>query len=128
MTQKEFLTCLCEENKKAIIVGSIGTICYDLSEIKHPNKILIKGAMGAALGFGLGYAMNSTKKVIVVIGDGSFLMKMGSMSTIEKWKPKNLRIIVIDNGHYKSCGNQPTYFSSIKSLVPYEVFEPTLSS
>src|SRR3990167_478558 len=114
MTQRNFLSNLCANNKDAIIVGSIGTISYDLKDFEHPNKILIKGAMGAAIGCGLSYALNTNKQVIVVIGDGSFLMKMGSISTVLKHKPVNLKIIIINNNSYKSCGGQGTNFRFIK--------------
>src|SRR3990167_5568932 len=95
--QKEFLSNLLLNNQDAIIVGSLGTISYDLEKIEHPNKIVIKGAMGCVMGLGLGYALNTEKEVIVIIGDGSFLMKMGSISTVLKYNPKNLRIIVLNN-------------------------------
>jgi phosphonopyruvate decarboxylase len=126
MTQKDFLLNLCENNKEAIIVGSIGTISYDLGEIDHPEKHLIKGAMGAALGAGLGLAMNTDKKVIVVIGDGSFLMKMGSMSTILKADLPNLEVHVINNNSYRSCGGQTTNFKSIEQYVPFNVVNVTV--
>lgn len=121
--QKTFLSKLLSENKDAIIVGSIGTISYDLDTIQHPGKFLIKGAMGAALAFGLGYALHSLKKVIVVIGDGSLLMKLGSISTVLKHKPANLRVIVINNDSYRSCGGQKTNFSAIRHLVPFEIHD-----
>jgi len=111
---------LCENNKSAIIVGSIGTISYDLGTIEHPNKVLIKGAMGAALGCGLGMALNTLKKVIVVIGDGSYLMKLGSMATINKFNPENLRVIVVNNNSYKSCGGQETYFTALDGTTRIE--------
>lgn len=117
MTQKEFLSNLLTNNQDAIIIGSIGTISYDLSDIPHPRKILIRGAMGAALGCGLGYALNTDDRVIVVIGDGSFLMKMGSISTILKHNLPNLKIIIINNNAYKSCGGQSTNFCAIKDLI-----------
>lgn len=123
MNQREFLTNLCENNKEAVIIGSIGTISYDLKDIEHPNKILIKGAMGAVLGASLGYALSSPKQVIAVIGDGSFLMCMGAMSTILKHKLPNLRVIVLNNNSYKSCGGQSTNFQAIKDLIPFEVIE-----
>jgi len=123
MTQNELLSRLSRENKDAVIVSSLGSISYDLKEIEHPNKILIKGAMGAALSCGLGYAMGSDKEVIVVIGDGAFLMKAGSVATILKHDLKNLRIIVLNNGIYKSCGNQKTNFEAIQDLVPFEIYK-----
>ena len=118
ITQKSFLTSLCASNPDAVIIGSIGTISYDLKDIHHEKKILLKGAMGAALGVGLGYALSSKDQVIVVIGDGSFLMQMGALSTIIKHNLPNLQIIIIHNGSYASCGGQKTNFESIKYLLP----------
>ena len=122
MTQREYLLNLCESNPDAVIIGSIGTISYDLTDIPHPNKILIRGAMGAALGCGLGYAWDTDKQVIVVIGDGAFTMCMGAMATIERYKPPNLRIIIINNNSFKSCGSQSTNFFAIQDKIPYEIF------
>ena len=110
MTQKKYLSRLLKKNKSAIIVGSLGTISKDLSEIEHDNKILIRGAMGCVMGVGLGIALNTKKKVIIVIGDGAFLMKAGSIATINRYAPKNLEVIIMDNGKYQSCGEQSTNF------------------
>jgi len=120
MTQRKFLLKLLADNPDAIIVGSLGTISYDLAEIPHAHKFLIKGAMGAAVGCGLGMAMGTDKQVIVVIGDGSFLMKMGSMSTVLRYNLPNLRVIIINNDSYASTGGQPTNFKTIKNLIPFE--------
>lgn len=119
--QKEFLSQLCKDNPDAVIIGSIGTISYDLTEIEHPNKILVRGAMGSVLGIGLGYALNTDKQVIVVIGDGSFLMHMGSMATILRHKLPNLKVIIMQNDCYKSCGGQKNNFECIEHLVPFQV-------
>jgi len=121
MTQKEYLSSLLKRNKEAIIVGSLGTISYDLKEISHKHKIIIKGAMGCVMGVGLGIALNTDKKVIVLIGDGSFLMKMGSMATILRYKLKNLKVIILNNNSYKSCGGQETNFKYIKKYVPFKI-------
>lgn len=111
-----------------MIIGSLGTISYDLKEIEHmggPASIRITGAMGSVLGAALGYALHSPRRVIAIIGDGSFLMKMGSISTIMKHKPKNLRVIVLNNNCYKSCGGQATNFRYIKRYLPkmFEVYD-----
>jgi len=127
MTQKDFLINLCEQNPNAIIIGSIGTISYDLTDIPHKHKIFLRGAMGSAMSVGLGYAIGQPKKlVIVVIGDGSFLMCMGHISTILKHKPHNLKVIIIKNNCYQSCGGQKNNFESIENLLPsyFQVHEP----
>jgi len=118
---------LLEKNPNAYIVGSIGNISKDLSVIPHDHKILVKGAMGSVMGIGLGIALNTNRRVIVLIGDGSFLMKMGSISTILKHNLKNLKVVIINNNCYQSCGGQETNFESIRSLLPesikvYEIY------
>lgn len=66
--------------------------------------------MGLASSIGLGLALSRPDKDVVVIdGDGSLLMNMGSLVTIFANNPKNLTWIVIDNGAYGSTGNQDTY-------------------
>lgn len=114
--QTQLLTNLLQ-NKDAVIIGSLGTISYDLTNIEHPNKILIRGAMGSVLGIALGYALNTDKKVICIIGDGSFIMKMGFLATYMKYKPKNLEIHIMNNGCFKSCGTQQTNFDKVSKLL-----------
>jgi thiamine pyrophosphate-dependent acetolactate synthase large subunit-like protein len=114
---------LCEKNKRAIIVGSLGSISKDLSEIPHKRKVLVKGAMGCAMAVGLGIALNTKKKVIVLTGDGSFLMKLGSISTILKYSPKNLKIIVLNNNCYASCGGQKINFDALWRSVIFRCRE-----
>jgi len=130
MTQNEYILTLCNDNPNAVIIGSLGTICYDLDRIEHPNKILIRGAMGSVIGIGLGYALNTHKQVIVLIGEGSFLMKMGSLATILKYQPQNLRVIIINNSSFASCGGQQNNFYEVSRLLKqvsnFEIFSPTL--
>ena len=121
MNQKKYLLNLSKKNKNALIIGSLGTISYDLTELPHKDKLMVRGAMGCVMGIGLGYALNSRKKVIVVIGDGAFLMKMGSTATILKHKPKNLEVHVLNNNKFMSCGGQETSFKYIKVPKPFHV-------
>ena len=118
MIQKEFLTNLLNENKEATIISSLGTISYDLDAIEHPHKICVRGAMGSVMSIGLGYSMAlPERKVVVLIGDGAFLMKGMSLTTILKYNLSNLRIIIIDNGCHKSTGGQATNFNPIKNYI-----------
>ncbi len=124
MTQKEFISNTLEENKDAVIIGSLGTISYDLDQIEHPDKICIRGAMGCALAVGIGYAMaKPEKKVIVFIGDGAFLMKMGSLATLMYYDLKNLEVYLLNNGVHKSTGGQKTHFASVINLIPEPVIK-----
>jgi len=109
MTQRALILKLLQKNKKATFIGSLGTISKDLQELDNgQNCILpVKGAMGCVMGLALGYALALPKiKVFCVVGEGSFLMKLGSIATINKYKPKNLKVIILNNGKYASCGGQ----------------------
>lgn len=119
--QKTLLSSLLRRNPNAVFIVSLGTLCYDMGEVvkdcpSFKGEIhYIRGAMGCVMGIGLGYALASDKKVIVVIGDGSFAMKMGSMMTIMKEAPKNLFVEIVNNKVFASTGRQPTVFSGIRS-------------
>ena len=72
------------------------------------------GSMGLASSIGLGLSLAKPHEDIVVIdGDGSLLMNMGSLVTVFANNPSNLTWIVIDNGAYGSTGNQDTYAQKI---------------
>src|SRR5262249_28081860 len=48
------------------------------------------------------------RRVIALEGDGSLLMQLGCLSTIATLAPKNLTMVVMDNGIYQITGSQPT--------------------
>jgi thiamine pyrophosphate-dependent acetolactate synthase large subunit-like protein len=65
--------------------------------------------MGLASSIGLGLAMAQPgRRVIVLDGDGSLLMNLGSLATIATVAPPNLVVIVWDNELYGTTGGQPT--------------------
>ena len=94
-----------------LIICNIGFPSRELYEINDRDEnFYMIGSMGLASSIGFGLALARPDKDIVVIdGDGSLLMNMGSLVTIFANNPKNLTWIVIDNGAYGSTGNQDTY-------------------
>jgi sulfopyruvate decarboxylase subunit beta len=98
-----------------IVVCNIGFPSRGLYEINDRDKnFYMIGSMGLASSIGFGLALSKPDENVVVIdGDGSLLMNMGSMVTIFANNPKNLTWIVIDNGAYGSTGNQDTYAQKI---------------
>jgi phosphonopyruvate decarboxylase len=63
------------------------------------------GAMGQASSHALGLALGRPdKRVIVLDGDGSLLMNLGSLVTIGDAAPKNLIHCVCENGTYETNG------------------------
>lgn len=123
--QKTLLLNLLRKNPSATFVASLGTISYDLRSLFEETEmsdmatlVSVPGAMGCALAIGLGIALSSSQKVIVVIGDGAILMKLGSVATVLKYRPKNLEVHVMQNNSYASTGNQEINFKYIKNMVP----------
>lgn len=94
-----------------LIICNIGFPSRELYEINdRAENFYMIGSMGLASSIGFGLALAREDKDIVVIdGDGSLLMNMGSLVTIFANNPRNLTWIVIDNGAYGSTGNQDTY-------------------
>jgi len=65
-------------------------------------------AMGHGPGLGLGLAMAHREHgVIVINGDGSMLMNLGSLVTLAD-HPANVYVIIMDNGLYEVTGGQVT--------------------
>ncbi len=66
------------------------------------------GAMGQGSSHALGLALGRPdKRVVVLDGDGSLLMNLGTLVTIAKAAPKNLIHCVCENGTYETNGSVP---------------------
>ena len=92
------------------MVGGIGNTNFDLWAAGHrPQNFYMLGSMGLAFPIALGVALaQPSRRVFALEGDGSLLMQMGCLSTIAMLKPKNLCMIVMDNGLYQITGaNRP---------------------
>jgi phosphonopyruvate decarboxylase len=71
----------------------------------HPLNYLSHGAMGLASSHGLGLALGRPdKKVIVLDGDGSLLMNIGTLVTTVEAAPRNFFHFVCENGTYEANG------------------------
>jgi thiamine pyrophosphate-dependent acetolactate synthase large subunit-like protein len=90
------------------IVASLGHPAYDLFATGDRDTYFYTwGSMGLASSIGLGLAMaQPQRRVVVLDGDGSLLMNLGSLATIGWVKPANLLLIVIDNRLYGTTGGQ----------------------
>ena len=80
------------------------------NQVTHNPKLdlPISGAMGKASSVGLGLALAQPgRKVVVVDGDGSLLMNLGSLVTVAHKAPPNFYHFVLENGVYAITGGQP---------------------
>ena len=101
---KIILDNLKDEDVAISTTGFISRRTFALKD-RSANFYMI-GSMGLVSAVGLGIALNSQKRVVILDGDGSALMDMGTMAMIAAYKPKNLIYVVLDNGSYESTGGQ----------------------
>jgi thiamine pyrophosphate-dependent acetolactate synthase large subunit-like protein len=106
------------KNEEAVI-GGIGNTNFDLWAAGHrPQNWYMLGSMGLAFPIAVGVALAQPKRrVFALEGDGSLLMQLGCLSTIATLAPKNLTMIVMDNGIYQITGSQPTPAAAHTDLV-----------
>jgi thiamine pyrophosphate-dependent acetolactate synthase large subunit-like protein len=106
------------KNEEAV-VGGIGNTNFDLWAAGHrPQNFYMLGSMGLAFPIALGVALaQPTRRVFALEGDGSLLMQLGCLSTIATLSPKNLTMIVMDNGVYQITGAQPTPAATVADVV-----------
>src|SRR6202165_1223669 len=106
------------KNEEAVI-GGIGNTNFDLWAAGHrPQNFYMLGSMGLAFPIALGVALaQPARRIFALEGDGSLLMQMGCLSTIAALKPRNLTMIVMDNGVYQITGAQPTSAAAVSDIV-----------
>ena len=101
------------------VIGGIGNANFDLFAAgKRPQNFYMLGSMGLAAPIALGVALAQPKRrVFALEGDGSLLMQLGSLATIATVNPRNLTIVVWDNGMYQITGHQKTATAETADLV-----------
>ncbi|MDO8692474.1 MAG: thiamine pyrophosphate-dependent enzyme [Sheuella sp.] len=113
INRRDFVKELLSQSPDALVVTGLGSPTYDVFAAGDRNKnFYLWGAMGGAALIGLGLALaQPEKQVIVVTGDGEQLMGIGGLATISAQQPKNLTIVVLDNGHFGETGMQRSHTS-----------------
>ena len=89
-----------------LVVTIMGACAQELYNLGHcDNFFYLQHAMGLASSIGLGLAMHLPRERIIVLdGDGSVLMNLGTFVTLARYRPKNLIHVVFDNGSLLSTG------------------------
>jgi len=92
------------------VIGGIGNTNFDLwSSGQRPQNFYMLGSMGLAIPIALGVAMAQPRRhVLALEGDGSLLMQLGCLTTVAALSPKNLTMVIMDNGLYQITGGQAT--------------------
>ncbi len=110
MLRIEALETIYPELEECVVVTIMGAVSAELQSLGHrPGFFYLLHAMGLASSMGLGIALSRPELPVVVLdGDGSILMNLGSLTTMARYRPGNLTHVVFDNESLLSVGGFPT--------------------
>jgi phosphonopyruvate decarboxylase len=108
-TREEAIRYVLEKHgPTAVYIASTGYLARAVHEVAagEYEAFYMQGSMGLAPAIGLGMALNTTRDVVVMNGDASLLMALGTTHTLRDRAPTNLFHYVFDNGVHESVGGQ----------------------
>ncbi|MFQ5744275.1 MAG: thiamine pyrophosphate-dependent enzyme [Acidobacteriota bacterium] len=110
MQRIEALKSIYSQLEECVVVTIMGAVAAELQSLGHrPSFFYLQHSMGLASSLGLGIALCRPElKVVVLDGDGSLLMNLGSLTTLAQYGPANLVHLVFDNESLVSTGGSPT--------------------
>jgi sulfopyruvate decarboxylase subunit beta len=110
MTRLDALKAIYAQLESRTVVTIMGAVAAELQSIGHrPNFFYLQHAMGLASSMGLGIALAQPRRQVIVLdGDGSVLMNLGGLTTLARYRPRNLVHVVFDNESLLSVGGFPT--------------------
>src|SRR5579864_4542446 len=96
--------------ERRIVVTIMGAVSAELQSLGHrPGFFYLLHSMGLASSVGLGISLLRPElQVVVLDGDGSILMNLGALTTMARYRPRNLVHVVFDNESLLSVGGFPT--------------------
>lgn len=119
MRRIEALKAVYPDLERCVVVTIMGAVAAELQSIGHrSNFFYLQHAMGLASSMGLGLALCRPElRVVVFDGDGSILMNLGGLTTLARYRPRNLLHVVFDNESLLSVGGFPTATSTGSDLA-----------
>lgn len=114
MKRAKCIEAIYPELQDKLVVTIMGACAQELYDLGHcENFFYLQHAMGLASSIGLGLALNlPDEKIVVLDGDGSVLMNLGTLTTLARYRPPNLTHIVFDNGSLLSTGGFASHTTS----------------
>ncbi|MCP4361369.1 MAG: thiamine pyrophosphate-binding protein [Chloroflexi bacterium] len=111
MLRVKCLEAIYAELEDKLVITIMGACAQELYDLGHQdNFFYLEHAMGLASSIGLGLALNRPQRQVVVLdGDGSVLMNLGTLTTLARYRPTNLTHIIFDNGSLLSTGGFPSH-------------------
>jgi sulfopyruvate decarboxylase subunit beta len=119
MRRLDALRAVYDRLADRVVVTIMGAVAAELQSLGHrPNFFYLQHAMGLASSMGLGIALSQPKRQVIVFdGDGSILMNLGGLTTLARYRPRNLLHVVFDNESLLSVGGFPTATSTGTDLA-----------
>ncbi len=119
MRRLDALRAVYPDLERSVVVTIMGAVAAELQSLGHrPNFFYLQHAMGLASSLGLGIALCRPElRVVVLDGDGSVLMNLGGLTTMARYRPKNLLNVIFDNESLLSVGGFPTATSAGTDLA-----------
>ena len=119
MKRLDALRAIYDRLGDCAVVTIMGAVAAELQSLGHrPNFFYLQHAMGLASSLGLGIALaKPNTRVVVFDGDGSLLMNLGGLTTLARYRPRNLVHVVFDNESLLSVGGFPTATSTGSDLA-----------
>src|SRR5256712_8824185 len=119
MLRIDCLRSIYADLENCLVVTIMGAVAAELQSLGHrPNFFYLQHAMGLASSMGLGIALTKPDTQVVVFdGDGSVLMNLGGLTTLARYRPRNLVHVVFDNESLLSVGGFPTATSTGSDLA-----------
>ena len=110
MLRIDALQAIYPSLKRCVVVTIMGAVSAELQSLGHrPGFFYLLHSMGLASSMGLGIALARPELPVVVLdGDGSILMNLGALTTMARYRPRNLVHVVFDNESLLSVGGFPT--------------------
>src|SRR3979411_1415732 len=119
MRRLDALNAIYRHLEDRIVVTIMGAVAAELQASgPRQNFFYLQHAMGLASSMGLGIALTRPdRQVIVFDGDGSVLMNLGGLTTLARYRPRNMVHVVFDNESLLSVGGFPTATSTGTGLA-----------
>ncbi|MFH0966418.1 MAG: sulfopyruvate decarboxylase subunit beta [Methanobacteriota archaeon] len=119
MQRADAINVIAEQFSNEYVISNIGVPSKELYAARDRDKnFYMLGSYTQATPIGLGVALATDKRVVVLDGDGS-LLGTSILPVVASSASKNLTIICLDNGVYGSTGDQcsPAYHTVDLELI-----------
>src|SRR6266511_1974236 len=107
MQPEDVLRAIAQVRGDAVVVPTMTTSPAWRTIAPDDLSVNCVGFMGGASSLGLGIALaQPERRVIVLDGDGSLLMQLGSLATVAGVQTRNFTHLLFKNGVYHTSGSQ----------------------